>query len=287
MSNPHDAVRSYSRIEGILRKTASISSLISLNQLGQVRYGPISYNLYMLDIKDPHPSLSSTMGREKGRVKKNLCISAGIHGDEPAGVEALIGFLKMISPGSRILRSINLTIFPCNNPYGYETGRRTNGKGNDLNREFRKMRPDQEVSLIRSALEKRSFDFSLELHEDVDSIGFYLYELKGGEEESFGKEIINIISKKYPINLNEEIEGMGADNGVISPNGGEDEFKEMIQKRRRWPQALYQFNKGTRHCITCETPVHLKMEKRINMHMLALEYILKRLGGERSRSLQD
>lgn len=275
MSNPHGRVRSYSRIEEILKKAASMSSLISLSQLGQVRYGPISYNLYMLDIKDPRPSLPTQVGRGK----KNLCLSAGIHGDEPAGVKAIIRFIKEIGLRSRILKSINLTIFPCNNPYGYENGARTNGKGNDLNRQFRQRSPDQEVSLIKSALAERYFDLSLELHEDVDSLGFYLYEIKRDDEASFGKDIINHISKKYPINLSEEIEGMRADNGIISPKGSEDELKKLMRKRRKWPQALYQFSRGVRHCITCETPVRLDMGERVDIHLLALGYILKRLGG--------
>ncbi|MBI5745969.1 MAG: M14 family metallocarboxypeptidase [Nitrospirae bacterium] len=263
-------VRSYFRVEKILMEIASGSEVISLSEIGQTSYGPNGYELYMIDITD---------NKYRSERKKHVCISAGIHGDEPAGVEAVIRFLKDISQGSPILRSVNITLFPCNNPYGYEAGQRSNGNGNDLNREFRRKRPDAEVLLIKRGLAGRSFDLSLELHEDVDSPGFYLYELKKDTEASFGKDIINIISERYPVNLNEEIEGMRADGGVISLKGSESEIKEMIQKRRRWPQALYQFNRGTRHCITCETPVNIRMEERANMHLLALEYILKRLGG--------
>ncbi len=263
-------VRSYSRVEKILMEIASGSEVISLNDIGRIRYGSNGYKLYMIDITD------KKYGSER---KKSVCISAGIHGDEPAGVEAVIRFLKDIGRGSPILRSVDITLFPCNNPYGYEAGQRSNGNGNDLNREFRKRRPDVEVLLIKKALAGRFFDLSLELHEDVDTTGFYLYELKKDTEVSFGKDIIKIISERYPVNLNEEIEGMRADGGVISLKGRESEIKEMIQKRRRWPQALYQFNQGTRHCITCETPVNIRMEERVDMHLLALEYTLKRLGG--------
>ncbi|HLF85969.1 MAG TPA: M14 family metallocarboxypeptidase [Nitrospiria bacterium] len=263
-------VRSYSRVEKTLREIASGSEVISLNEIGRIRYEPNGYNLYMIDITDKKYG--------SGR-KKNVCISAGIHGDEPAGVEAVIRFLKDISQGSPMLRSVNITLFPCNNPYGYEAGQRTNGNGNDLNREFRRKKPDAEVLLIKRGLAGRSFDLSLELHEDIDSPGFYLYELKKTTEASFGKDIINIISERYPVNLGEEIEGMRARAGIISLEGSENEIKEMIQKRRRWPQALYQFNCGTRHCITCETPVNIKLEERANIHLLVLEYLLKRLGG--------
>ena len=263
-------IRSYSRVEKTLREIASGSEVISLNEIGQIKYWPNGYNLYMIDITD------KKYGSDR---KKNVCISAGIHGDEPAGVEAVIRFLTDISQGSPILRSVDITLFPCNNPYGYEAGKRSNGNGNDLNREFRRKKPDAEVLLIKRGLAGRSFDLSLELHEDVDSPGFYLYELKKDAEFSFGKDIIDVISEKYPINLNDEIEGMRANGGVISLKGIESEIKEMIQKRRRWPQALYQFNCGTRHCITCETPVNIRMEERANMHLLVLEYLLKRIGG--------
>lgn len=261
-------VRSYSKIERTIKKIASKSRFISLNQLGRVRSGKTSYNLYLIEVTDKEGVLGK---------KKSVCISAGIHGDEPAGVEVLLRFLKEVGQRSQILKHINITIFPCNNPYGYESGSRTNKNGNDLNREFRKRSPEQEVFFIKRAIAGRSFDLSVELHEDVDSAGFYLYELKKDGEETFGKEIINIISKKYPINLSDEIEGMKADGGIISPKGSESEIKEMILKRRRWPKALYQFSQGTRHCITCETPVNMKMGDRVDMHQLALEYLLKRL----------
>lgn len=235
----------------------------------------------MLEITEPHHSISRSW-REKNegdrpKKKKSVCISAGIHGDEPAGVEALLRFIKEVRQRSHILKTIDITLFPCNNPYGYETGRRTSKNGNDLNREFRKRSPDQEVFFIKKALAGKYFDLSLELHEDVDSPGFYIYELKRDREEPFGREIIDVISKKYPINLSGEIEGMKADNGIISPMGSEDEIKELMRRRKRWPQALYQFSMGTRHCITCETPAKLKMTERVDMHLLALEYILNRL----------
>lgn len=51
--------------------------------------------------------------------------------------------------------------------------------GIDLNRRFGSENPPEEVSIIQSALEVRQFDLYIDLHEDVEGEGFYLYEVLG------------------------------------------------------------------------------------------------------------
>ena len=61
----------------------------------------------------------------------SLYVSAGIHGDEPAGVEGLIQWAEDSLP---LLTGWNFSFFPCLNPWGLERNIRTDAEGRDLNR---------------------------------------------------------------------------------------------------------------------------------------------------------
>src|SRR5438128_2164157 len=60
-------------------------------------------------------------------------LSAGIHGDEPAGPEALISWAEA---DPERLRKHALLIFPCLNPWGLVNNIRLDADGRDLNRSF-------------------------------------------------------------------------------------------------------------------------------------------------------
>ena len=89
-----------------------------------------------------YPLIKIVLG--KGKSFRAL-ISAGIHGDEPGGIESILNFLR----NKEYLDYINkweITLLPCINPYGYEFGTRTNHQGKDLNRLFMVKEPPLEVS---------------------------------------------------------------------------------------------------------------------------------------------
>ena len=54
--------------------------------------------------------------------RKRICIlvSAGIHGDEPAGVEAVLRFLEQ--DNTHLLQNFEFLILPCINPWKRWTG---------------------------------------------------------------------------------------------------------------------------------------------------------------------
>ena len=132
---------------------------LSLERLGIVRAGALRYDFYFLTL---------------GIGGKEICLSGGIHGDEPAGVDAVLEFLRRVRNQGSLLTHFRFTVFPCNNPYGYEHDTRRNGSGLDLNRQFARLRPPAEVRMIKSILEGRRFELSMEFHEDVDTDGYYL-----------------------------------------------------------------------------------------------------------------
>ena len=68
-----------------------------------------------------------------GRTGPRFYLSAGIHGDEPAGLLALHDLIRDDAWPDHL----NLGICPCLNPQGFERGTRENASGHDLNRDYR------------------------------------------------------------------------------------------------------------------------------------------------------
>ena len=79
------------------------------------------YPLLSVETRDWNPGVPS------------VYLSAGIHGDEPAPVEALITWAAA-SLGKKGLCEWNWMIFPCLNPWGLERNIRFDSEGRDLNR---------------------------------------------------------------------------------------------------------------------------------------------------------
>jgi murein peptide amidase A len=259
-------VRSYQQVVERLEAFAEKEAGLRLTPLGRIKSNPTDYPLYLLRSRKSPRSF-------RGRV----CLCAGIHGDEPAGVEAMLELLEDRSRLKRLFGEFHLTILPCINPYGFEHNTRTNGLGLDLNRQFRGRRPPTEVRLVKKALGRSGYDLAVEFHEDVDTDGFYLYELTADDEPSWGPLIIDKIGRRYPINRREEIEGMNSENGVIHRKNQNDSFKQLMWTRPDWPQAFYFFSRGTPHCFTIETPITLDIKERAEMHLTALEVALEEL----------
>lgn len=255
-------VRSYREAVDRINKATAHSEECALTLLGEIKAGSIQYPFYGISLSSKNTSKTS---------KLQVCLSGGIHGDEPAGVEAILTLLENPDLYKPFLSKIDFMIFPCINPYGYEHNTRNNGQGLDLNRQFDKKQPPEEVAFVREALEGRKFALSMEFHEDVDTDGFYLYELKK-QEPYFGKAIIREVSKHCPINLREDIEGMPSSGGIIRRL-----TDQVLSREKDWPQAIYQFRKGTPHTITCETPITLPIKDRAKIHLTAFEAALRQL----------
>ncbi len=196
--------------------------------------------------------------------RRRVLISAGIHGDEPAGVEAVCAFVERNTG----LGDWEATCLPCINPYGYEHGIRENGEAVDLNRVFHTGSPPEEVRLVQSVFDK-PFDLTLELHEDSDSRGYYLYH--SGEkalQDALPAKILERVSAVMPLNLDAEIDGSAAGGGVIDRAPDPDSMDW-------WPMALYARSRGARYCLTLETAPAFPMERRVEAHLTAVRAALR------------
>lgn len=113
------------------------------------------------------------VGPRGGDTPIRVGIFAGIHGDEPEGVYALIQFLKLLEARPELAAGYYLSCYPVCNPTGFEDGTRLARSGKDLNREFWKQSSEPEVRLLEAELVSRSFQGVIALHTDDTSDGFY------------------------------------------------------------------------------------------------------------------
>lgn len=199
---------------------------------------------------------------------KKVLISGGIHGDEPAGVETICEFLekKLYSP---FLKDWRITILPCLNPSGYQRNTRNNYEDKDLNRLFKLSSSSTEVEIAQKILES-PFDLTLELHEDCDSDGYYLFQKENLQSTPpLGRKVLDAVESIMPINRNSEIEEIPAEDGLIMKLKEPDEMPW-------WPMALYSYHIGCKRSFTLETTPKLPMDVRVKAHLKAIETALIR-----------
>ncbi len=189
---------------------------------------------------------------------ENILITGGIHGDEPAGVEAALRFLERDDTDCR--KRFRYWIIPCVNPYGYVHNTRENREGVDINRAFEADRVS-EAAIVKRALVKTQFSFAIDFHEDCDATGFYLYE--GRRDEPY---------------IGSEIVAVGETIGSIDDSDSgesEDLICEGVYKvAQEWGVqglAPYLLRFHAKHVMISETPTIWPIEQRSALHLAVLD----------------
>jgi protein MpaA len=211
---------------------------------------------------ESYPIFNITLAREKARP--TALVLAGTHGDEPAGVEAVLEMLEGV--GEECLAACNFEFIPCLNPYGYVHNTRHNAQDADLNWSYDRV-DIGEIGCLRGLVAGRRFAWVLDLHEDWESRGFYLYELRRNAP-GIGAEIARRVAAVCPLNTSAEIEGHPAEDGLL--------FADIDKEALRGagiPLNMYQDH--TDHLLTCESPTGLEMGQRVAAHRVALQALIE------------
>jgi hypothetical protein len=195
----------------------------------------------------------------KTQNPKRVYLSAGIHGDEPAGPLAALRLLQE----NQWPKNLDLWFCPCLNPVGFTLNTRENDRGIDLNREYKNPVAGEIISHLNWLEQQPDFDLCLLLHEDWESHGFYLYEQNPEARRSLAEPMIEAVSEVCPIDPNEMIEGRPAKNGIIRPNIDPSQ-------RPQWPEAFYLISNKTRQSYTLEAPSDYPISTRVDSLVTAV-----------------
>jgi hypothetical protein len=155
------------------------------------------------------------VGPRGGDTPIRVGIFAGIHGDEPEGVHALVQFIKLLESKPELAAGYYLSFYPVCNPSGFEDGTRVSRTGKDLNREFWKDSSEPEVRLLQAELQSRSFQGIISLHTDDTSAGFYGIVRGATLTKHLIEPALAAAEKFLPRDERPVIDGFNARHGVI------------------------------------------------------------------------
>jgi hypothetical protein len=196
----------------------SIADLLApLNQIAARSPNLVVNHGAMFDVNDETYELPRYLfiGPQGGDAPIRLGIFAGIHGDEPEGVHALVQFIKLLEAKPELATGYALSIYPACNPTGFEDNTRHSRRGLDLNREFWKNSAEPEVRLLQAEIVSRSFHGIIALHTDDTSDGFYGIVRGATLSKHLIEPALQAAEKFLPRNERPIIDGFNAHNGVI------------------------------------------------------------------------
>jgi len=202
----------------------------------------------------PKPNLIA-LTRKVAAPDKNtrlIYISAGIHGDEPAGPLAA----RQLLQENRWPTNLDLYLLPCLNPTGFALNTRETDEGLDLNRQYLEVKAPETLAHIAWLQRQPNFDVCLCLHEDWESHGFYVYELNPDNQPSLAEAMVRNVAEVCPIDMSDMIEGRPAEKGIIRPSLDP-------RSRPQWPEAFYLLSHKTRLTYTLEAPSDFPLIARV------------------------
>ena len=193
----------------------------------------------------------------KGEGKPLVYLSAGMHGDEPAGPLALLELMREgVFEGD-----LAWAIVPVLNPDGLRAGTRGNAAGVDMNRDYLRKSTAEVAGHVAWLEEMEVPDVFVSLHEDWEVGGFYLYEIRHGEESVEGTRALLAEARGvFPLEEGPLVDGHRVREAGWIYHPAEPDEPEG------WPEAIYLSHSGCPLSYTLETPSRAAMEERVRCH---------------------
>ena len=197
---------------------------------------------------------------------RRFYLSAGIHGDEPAGPLALLDLVR----GDQLPRNAEFWICPCLNRCGLARNQRCNPEGIDLNRDYNHLASPEISAHIQWLTGLPQLDLAILLHEDWESAGFYLYELNPDQGPDVTHPIIQDVARCCPIETATEIDGRPSDgSGILRP-------PVDPAARPDWPEAFWLLQNRCRRSLTLEAPSDFPLPFRVAALTTAVRTALRK-----------
>jgi predicted deacylase len=194
-----------------------------------------------------------------------IYLSAGIHGDEPAGPLALLELLRRgcFTPAAHWI------LCPALNPVGLAAGTRESPGGIDLNRDYLRRRSCEAGAHARWLEKLPPPALFLSLHEDWEARGFYFYEINLADDDpQRAAAILGAVSPWFAPDGGHEIDGHSPRAPGWIFHAAEADVPDG------WPEAIFLAHHGCPLSFTFETPSHAALDARVAAHCAAVQAIL-------------
>jgi murein peptide amidase A len=199
--------------------------------------------------------------RKSNASNKTVYISAGIHGDEPAGPLAIIEFLQQ-----GLSEKINWIICPILNPTGIAAGTRENDQRIDLNRDYYEYSSKEIQSHVAWLKKQKTPDVFISLHEDWETTGFYFYEINlHHDNPERAKTLLANVETEIIIEPSFTVDNHETRELGWIHHAADADLPDL------WPEAIFLAKHGCPLSFTFETPSKaVSLEKRIKAHVIAI-----------------
>jgi hypothetical protein len=195
-------------------------------------------------------------------------LSAGMHGDEPAGPPAMLALLR-----SGFLDRSSWMLCPVLNPTGLAAGTRENAEGIDLNRDYLTLRSGEARAHSAWLAALPCPRLFVSMHEDWETSGFYFYEINLGEDcPERAAAILQAVKPWFPPEPATVI-----DEHDIRSAGWIYHVPEADMPEN-WPEAIFLAKRGCPVSFTFETPSANCLDARIAAHVAAVKAAYGALG---------
>lgn len=256
-------VRDIKALYSNFRETAALSTALTIREIGRVVYGSFSTPILCISYRNPDIS---------GK-KPSILIDGGVHGNEPAGVLYVSELVSRLAEGSTPLNQFDLDIIPLVNPWGWSHDIRFNKDGIDINRDFSSPE-SREGKIIMEFFRDKHYDLVMDLHEDPNAEGVYFYQYARENRELLTQLINRIKAMQYPIENNVNMIILKTENGIIdAPMWG----LWYVKLTRQLSLSNYCRMELSKDVFTLESPTHLPVEKRIQVHRTAARFLSESL----------
>jgi len=255
-----EIIRDIGLVEERLLAAVRSSDKLSIQTIGTVEYGTFKAPVWLVRF---------TPGISRKRVLINGCI----HGNEPAGVEVILKIIEMIAKNPLRYNAISFDFIPIVNPWGYSCDIRFNRNGRDVNRDFASF-ASQESVIVKRYVEGKRYDMMIDLHEDPDGKGFYMYQYAHSDTSLSRKIIETVRGMNYPIEKDINFIFLKTDDGLIdAPLWG---LWYMWLTRQLSITNYYRLN-NSELVYTFETPTSLQLKDRVIMQSTAVTMLIESL----------
>lgn len=208
-----------------------------------------------------------------------VTIAAGVHGDEPAAPWALLSLAR----DGLLDRRFAYRLWPCVNPTGYAAHTRVNAEGVDINRSFSRGGTTPEARAIVTANRDRRFVLALDLHEDFEADGSYLYEPLAPEaEDRFARPVVAALEAAgLPLQTIPDGFDLGTPEAETPPYRLEVgivlvDADAELRMFSGLPSSLFHYRRGTPP-LTFESPRTRPWDERIAAHRIFVTTVLAQL----------
>jgi predicted deacylase len=237
-------IRSYSKL---------VNEIINLNISFRIEI--IGYVIYFEKI---YPIIALKYNSKMNN--KTIIFLSGNHGDEPYAITTLLKWLKQ----PIMFPDFNYYIFPIINPFGYSTGRRTNGNRQDCNNDANFIK-DSKVSELSILFEQfpQTASMILDIHGDTGKSEVYCYEHKSDNLPSIAEKALIENDNLLPYLKTKTIYKVPVNNGIIIPPKEDIGIEGFLEKL------------GIQYSLTLELPGKFDGQKRAEGGIAIINSIIR------------